>query len=66
MLVIYRKIFKKNKLTFMCELSKFCSNSIEPILTRGDFNIIRYAKEWNKKKISIDILGCLPLSTFMS
>ena len=47
-LVIYWATHEKNKLKFLSEQSKFCSNSIEPILARGDFNIIIYAKKRNK------------------
>lgn len=49
MLVVYGAAHEEDKLCFLSELSHFCASSSEPILIGGDFNIIRYANERNKK-----------------
>jgi endonuclease/exonuclease/phosphatase family metal-dependent hydrolase len=46
--VIYGAAHEEDKLEFLTELSSFCSRNREPIMTGGDFNIIRYNNERNK------------------
>jgi exonuclease III len=48
LLVVYGAAQEEYKMSFLTELSAFCSRNKEPILIGGDFNIIRYAKERNK------------------
>lgn len=43
---------ENEKMAFLAELSKFCTNNSEPLLIGGDFNIIRYANERNKRMVS--------------
>lgn len=45
LLVVYGAAQEEGKLPFLTELSKFCSESHEPLIIGGDFNIIRYLKE---------------------
>lgn len=49
LLVVYGDAQEENKMAFLTELSKFCSNNSDPMLIGRDFNIIRYANEKNKK-----------------
>lgn len=48
LLVVYGTAQEEFKLSFLTELSAFCSKSKEPILVGGDFNIIRYSNERNR------------------
>jgi exonuclease III len=49
LLVVYGAAQEENKLSFLSELSAFCSRNSDPIIIGGDFNIIRFANERNKK-----------------
>jgi hypothetical protein len=48
LLIVYGAAQEENKLSFLSELSAFCSRNSDPILIGGDFNIIRFAKERNR------------------
>jgi exonuclease III len=43
LLIVYGAAQEENKLSFLAELSSFCSTNVDPLLIGGDFNIIRYA-----------------------
>lgn len=47
LVVVYGAAQDEGKIPFLSELSNFCSNSQEPTLIGGDFNIIRFAHEKN-------------------
>lgn len=48
-MVVYGAAQEENKMEFLTELSAFCSRNKDPILIGGDFNIIRYSNERNKR-----------------
>jgi hypothetical protein len=50
LLVVYGAAQEENKVSFLTELSSFCSRNKDPILIGGDFNILRYAYERNKPR----------------
>lgn len=60
LLIVYGDAQEEGKIPFLTELSSFCSNSLEPLLIRGDFNIIRYA---NKKVIIVVYIDTQAYST---
>jgi len=48
LLIVHGAPEDDNKMEFLAELSFFCSRNVEPIISGGDFNILRYANERNK------------------
>jgi hypothetical protein len=45
LLIVYGATNEEGKIPFLSELSSFCSSNQEPLLIRGDFNLIRYASK---------------------
>jgi hypothetical protein len=45
--VVYGVTHDENKMSFLAELSHFCTSNIEPMIIGGDLNIFRYLKKKN-------------------
>ena len=48
-LVVYGSAHEEHKVEFLTELSDMCGNITYPYIVGGDFNILRYAREKNKR-----------------
>jgi hypothetical protein len=47
-IIVYGPAHERDQLSFLQELSHFCTKNNEPFVVGGDFNIIRYSHEKNK------------------